>query len=80
MNFLYDRQHKKRDEYLYEINGGGEHRIKEKGSVLITFEDEEFVKANFPFEEPYTRNQWRILGEIENEITRIEESYQNSEA
>jgi hypothetical protein len=40
--------------------------------ATITFEDGRFQKCTFPFAGNYTREQWRMLAELENEICRIE--------
>jgi hypothetical protein len=40
--------------------------------VVITFENGKFSRCDFPFRGTYTREQWSMLAEIENEIHRIE--------
>jgi hypothetical protein len=42
------------------------------GKVVIFFENGKFFKCFFPFCGIYTREQWAMLAEIENEIHRIE--------
>jgi len=42
------------------------------GKVVIVFENGKFSRCDFPFRGTYTREQWSMLAEIENEIHRIE--------
>ncbi len=72
MKTLYNETHTKTDVYCYDINGGGEYRIQESGTVKIFFENNKFVSASFPFRDTYTRNCWRILAEINERIAEIE--------
>lgn len=50
-------------EYVYETD---------QGSVEIYFYDRIFNRVDFPFKGPYTRDQWKLLVEIEQKITEIE--------
>jgi len=43
------------------------------GKVVIIFENDKFLRCDFPFRGNYTREQWAALAEIESEIHRIEE-------
>lgn len=55
-------------EHLYEITDEG--KIKQ---VIIRFKNNKFLEAIFPFKNfPYTREQWKILRGIEEEISWIE--------
>jgi hypothetical protein len=61
-------------EYHFEITSN-ETSIKcpnTLGKVVIFFENGKFFKCFFPFCGIYTREQWSMLAEIENEIHRIE--------
>ena len=46
--------------------------VGESGIITIIFEKGKFVSAHFPFSGNYTRNGWRILAAISNEIDLIE--------
>jgi len=72
MSLLYDKTHIRTDTFTYKINSGGEFSIRESGIVTIVFENGRFVKAEFPFTGSYSRNGWRILSAINNEISQIE--------
>lgn len=69
---LYDAVCEQRHTYTFKINGGGELGVKESGQVTITFKDGRFESASFPFSGNYTRNGWRILADIEQKISDIE--------
>lgn len=71
-NILYNKRQKTIDRFLLEINSGGELNIRENGIIEIIFEDKKFKEVIFPFSGKYTRNGWRILVAIENEISKIE--------
>ena len=45
------------------------------GKVVITFENGKFSRCDFPFRGTYTREQWKALAAIEEEIHRIEISF-----
>ena len=45
------------------------------GKVVITFENGKFSRCVFPFTCTYTREQWKALAAIEEEIHRIEISF-----
>ncbi len=70
---LYDRDRTRTDTYCFQINSGGEFFVKESGTVKIIFENGVFVSASFPFCGSYTRNGWRILAAINDEINIIEQ-------
>jgi len=42
------------------------------GKVVIVFENGKFSRCDFPFRGTYTREQWKALAAIEEEIHRIE--------
>lgn len=67
---LYGAECEQRHIYTFKINTGLYE--KESGQVKITFKDGRFESAAFPFSGNYTRNGWRILAEIEQKITDIE--------
>lgn len=69
---LYDKKREQIDIFSYEINSGGEYDIKENGIVIIEFVNKKLNKVTFPMKGFYTRNGWRILCAIENEISEIE--------
>ena len=74
MEMLYDRTHTQTDTYCYKINGGGVFLVKEKGEVVIVFENKKFVSASYPMSETYTRNGWRILAAINEEIELLDQA------
>ena len=45
------------------------------GKVVIIFENGKFYRCVFPFTCTYTREQWKALAAIEEEIHRIEISF-----
>ena len=61
-------------EHLYEIVDEGKKR-----QVVIRFKNGKFLEALFPFKNfPYTREQWKVLKEIEEEISWMELEIGNS--
>jgi hypothetical protein len=68
----YDKQVHKRETYTFTINRGGELFIQEEGEVVVIFINDKFDSATYPARGTYSRNMWRILSEIEREITKIE--------
>ena len=74
---LCNGSHIKTDIYHYEISGGGEFHITESGPVEIIFENDVFVRCDFPLRGTYSRNGWRILAGINEMITRIEDRRKN---
>lgn len=49
---------------------------KDSGSIIdIVFEDGEFLRCQFDFKDPYTLEQWIILGCVAERIEEIEASY-----
>ena len=48
------------------------------GEIKITFTNEKFVKATFPFTGSYTKAQWNLLAQVSKKITEIEKQYQTS--
>jgi hypothetical protein len=49
------------------------------GIITIKFSDGEFERVNYAFRDPYSRDQWKILAEINDEITRIEKEMKKNE-
>jgi hypothetical protein len=74
-NLLYGMEHRDTDEFTFQINRGGDKWVQETGTVTITFKDREFYSAQYPFAGTYSRNGWRILAEIEAEISRLERTF-----
>lgn len=70
---LFDKQAESTQIYSFQINSGGTLQIKESGIVTIVFRNNKFQKTIFPFTGTYSRNAWRILAAIEEEIQKIEE-------
>ena len=64
MKLLSNRKHMKIDTYYFDI--------EESGAVIITFQNGEFLKAEYPFSGIYSRNCWRILSAINEEIEKLE--------
>lgn len=79
MSHIYNRDHKRIDTFTFWPNNGGGHHINESGVIVLTFRDKEFVKCEHPFSEPLTRNQMRILHDVELEIRRIEADFNKEE-
>jgi len=73
MSLLYNKKHKKIDTFIFNINSGGEDLVKETGEVSIIFLNGKFDQCNFPFTGHYTRNGFRILAEINDKISELEE-------
>ena len=63
--------------YKYEIRAEGEFPPPFHGviDVEIVFLNEKFDHCSFPFRGEYSRENWEILGEINEEISRIEENF-----
>jgi len=68
MKLLSNRKHMKIDTYYFDIKEGE----KSGGAVIITFQNGEFLKAEYPFSGIYSRNCWRILSAINEEIEKLE--------
>jgi hypothetical protein len=47
--------------------------------ATIIFEDGKFHHCTFPFHAHYTRQQWAILAQLEQEISKIEAIYAATE-
>ncbi len=47
--------------------------------VEIIFKNGEFVEAKYLFTSPYSDQQWRILGLINDKIQELKKSYKKSE-
>lgn len=77
MNLLYGKTKTKEEKFSYQINSGGDLSVKEGGTITITFRNEKFYEATFPFSGRYTRNGWMILAQINEEIREIEANYAN---
>jgi hypothetical protein len=69
---LYDKTHDRRDEFNFNINGGGDLCVQEHGTVKIEFINKVFCRASYPMHGSYTRNGWRILAAIEAQIAELE--------
>lgn len=71
---LYDKINETTDVYSFQINSGGPLHVKERGLVEITFKNGKFesVSLPFPVTPGATRNAWRILAAIEEEIGKVE--------
>lgn len=76
MSIFYNKKKKKIETYSYQINSGWNGTIRENilesGEIVITFKNDKFCTATFPFSGEYTRTGWKLLVEIERKITEIE--------
>ncbi|MCK5027857.1 MAG: hypothetical protein KAS07_05555 [Candidatus Pacebacteria bacterium] len=69
---LLNQTRETKDVFMYEIGSGGELDVEADGSVSIIFVDGEFSEAKFSFHGAYSRDEWRILAEINKRIEEIE--------
>ena len=74
---LFNGTHIRKDVYQYEINSGGDCDVNEQGFITIRFRDGEFDGCDFPFSGEYSRNAWRILKDVAEKITELEEDLEN---
>lgn len=74
MTHLHSETKTSIDTYTYRATGY-DHPGWGDVRIVITFENGAFRDAQFPFRGTYTRNQWRILGEIADKITELEGRY-----
>lgn len=69
----------KKELFTYELREDiytGQHENFRNGeTITISFFNGTFDGVSFPFSGHYTRNHWKILRFIEEEITRLENSY-----
>jgi len=67
----------RRETWIFDIQEDLQYDQKNIGHVEITFTDGQFVKATFPFENPYRTEEWDLLAQINGKITEIEKYYKD---
>lgn len=73
MGLLFDKTKQTVETYTFKINSGGIHYVQERGEIDIVFIDGKFSSVEHPFTGPASRNAWRIMAAINEEIERIEQ-------
>lgn len=81
MRMLYDKKLEVTHVFNYRINTGGINNVTEGGDVRIVFVDGKFSHVDSRcFSQSVSinsRNLFRIYSEINEEITKIEESFED---
>jgi len=74
MHRLYDETVHTVTTYQYKINTYGissEPELCNCGYIRIIFVNGIFDRAEFPFSNPYTKNQWEVLSAINEKIQEL---------
>ena len=63
----------KEETYLYNLN---ENKTDLSSTdIEIVFFNGKFDHCDYDFKNPYTEEEWEIIGEISNEIKRLKKTY-----